>query len=97
MSLPTALLGFLICRLIPSVYPLTPQEHALLQATAIATGSMPLTGGFIGIIPGLALVDKERDGQDPVVLTWAASVAFSFAMAYFGYVRLSFPFGAISI
>ena len=45
---------------------------------------MPLTAGFVGIIPALGLLDEERDGSPPLKLSWLAAVAWSFAVAYFG-------------
>lgn len=84
MSLQSALLGYLLARLIPSISPLTTQENVVLQTTAVATGTMPLAAGFVGIIPALGLLDRGPDGQDPVVLTWASAVGWSCAVAYFG-------------
>ncbi|KAG8984932.1 hypothetical protein FRB90_005045, partial [Tulasnella sp. 427] len=84
MSLQSALLGYLLARLIPSISPLTPQENVVLQTTAVATGTMPLAAGFVGIIPALGLLERGPDGQDPVVLTWASAVGWSCAVAYFG-------------
>ncbi|KAG8978051.1 hypothetical protein FRC05_011166 [Tulasnella sp. 425] len=84
MSLQSALLGYLLARLIPSISPLTTQENVVLQTTAVATGTMPLAAGFVGIIPALGLLDRGPDGQDPIVLTWASAVGWSCAVAYFG-------------
>ena len=84
MSLQSALLGYLISRLLPSVSPFTPQENVVLQTTATATGTMPLAAGFVGIIPALAVLDPERDGAQPVVLDWAKGIMWSFAVAFFG-------------
>ncbi|KAG8890770.1 hypothetical protein FRB98_004815 [Tulasnella sp. 332] len=61
MSLQSALLGYLLARLIPSFSPLTPQENVVLQTTAVATGTMPLAAGFVGIIPALGLLDFTKD------------------------------------
>ncbi|VDC04799.1 unnamed protein product [Peniophora sp. CBMAI 1063] len=82
MSLQSALIGFLVSRMFKT--PLSPQENVLIQATAAATGTMPLTAGFVGIIPALGLLDEERDGSPPLRLSWLAAVAWSFAVAYFG-------------
>ncbi|KAJ4477207.1 OPT oligopeptide transporter protein-domain-containing protein [Lentinula aciculospora] len=82
MSLQSALIGFLVSQMLPT--PLTPQELILVQTTATATGTMPLAAGFVGIIPALGLIDKERDGSPPVHLTWIAGIGWSCAVAFFG-------------
>lgn len=46
---------------------------------------MPLAAGFVGILPALGIIDKERDGMDPIVLSWAAAIAWSCSVAFFGY------------
>jgi len=84
MSLQSALLGFLLSRLLPSSSPLTPQENVILQTTAVATGTMPLAAGFVGIIPALGLLTQEKDGQDPMILSWGSTVIWSCAIAFFG-------------
>ncbi|KZT21992.1 oligopeptide transporter [Neolentinus lepideus HHB14362 ss-1] len=82
MSLQSALIGFLISRLLPK--PMTPQENIVLQTTAVATGTMPLAAGFVGILPALGLLDEERDGVPPLHLSWVAAVGWSCAVAFFG-------------
>ena len=82
MSIQSALIGYLISRMLPK--PLTPQEIIVVQTTAVATGTMPLAAGFVGIIPALRLLDEERDGTPPLNPTWLSTIAWSFAVAYFG-------------
>ncbi|KAH8112646.1 oligopeptide transporter [Phellopilus nigrolimitatus] len=82
MSLQSALLGYLISLLLPT--PITPQENVVLQTTATATGTMPLAAGFVGILPALAVLDLEKDGSAPLVLTWSKTVLWSCAIAFFG-------------
>jgi hypothetical protein len=48
------LIGFLISRTLPT--PLTPQEIIVAQTTAVATGTMLLAAGFVGILPALTLL-----------------------------------------
>ncbi|KAG8969468.1 hypothetical protein FRC03_002744 [Tulasnella sp. 419] len=84
MSLQSALMGYLLARMIPSVSPFTPQENVILQTTAVATGTMPLAAGFVGIIPALGLLDAKKDGQGPMVLSWPSTIAWSCAIAFFG-------------
>ncbi|KIK63019.1 hypothetical protein GYMLUDRAFT_41321 [Collybiopsis luxurians FD-317 M1] len=82
MSLQSALIGFLISKMLPT--PLSPQEIILVQATATATGTMPLAAGFVGILPALGLIDEERDGTPPIHLSWMAGIGWSCAVAFFG-------------
>ncbi|KAF7976979.1 hypothetical protein HWV62_5061 [Athelia sp. TMB] len=82
MSLQSALIGFLLSRLLPT--PLSAQELVVCQTTAVATGTMPLAAGFVGILPALGLLDEEKDGTPPVVLTWVAAIGWSCSVAFFG-------------
>ncbi|KAI0041706.1 oligopeptide transporter [Auriscalpium vulgare] len=82
MSLQSALIGFLLSRLLGT--PITPQENVVLQTTAVATGTMPLAAGFVGIIPALSLLEPEKDGSGPVTLSWLSAIGWSCAVAYFG-------------
>ncbi|KAK7050932.1 OPT superfamily [Paramarasmius palmivorus] len=82
MSLQSALIGFLVSRMLPT--PLTPQEIIVVQTTAVATGTMPLAAGFVGILPALGLIDEERDGSSPIHLSWIAGIGWSCAVAFFG-------------
>jgi hypothetical protein len=82
MSIQSALIGFLISRTLPT--PLTPQEIIVVQTTAVATGTMPLAAGFVGILPALTLLSVERDGSPPIHLSWLAAVGWSCSVAFFG-------------
>lgn len=82
MSIQSALIGFLISRILPT--PLSPQEIIVVQTTAVATGTMPLAAGFVGILPALSLLSEERDGVPPIHLTWISAIGWSCAVAYFG-------------
>jgi len=82
MSLQSALIGFLISKFFPT--PITPQENVVLQTIAVATGTMPLAAGFVGILPALGLLDEERDGVPPLQLSWMGAVGWSCAVAFFG-------------
>lgn len=83
MSLQSALLGYLLA--LGFKRPMTPQENVVLQTTAVATGTMPLAAGFVGIIPALTLLTQEQDGLDPIHVGWVAGVGWSCAVAFFGY------------
>lgn len=98
MSLQSALLGYGIFKLLmhlplpPAIRPtraFTPQENVVLQTTAVATGTLPLAAGLVGIIPALELLDPVRDGEAPMFLSWGALMAWSAAVAFFGCGRLA--------
>ncbi|KAF9650248.1 OPT superfamily oligopeptide transporter [Thelephora ganbajun] len=82
MSLQSALIGFLLSRVLASS--VTPQENVVVQTTAVATGTMALAAGFVGIIPALGLLNVAQDGTPPIHLSWTAALAWSFAVAYYG-------------
>ncbi|KAF9565258.1 OPT superfamily oligopeptide transporter [Agrocybe pediades] len=82
MSIQSALIGFLISRILPT--PMTPQEIIVVQTTAVATGTMPLAAGFVGILPALTLLDEERDGTPAIRLSWLAAIGWSCSVAFFG-------------
>ncbi|KAF5367511.1 hypothetical protein D9758_003763 [Tetrapyrgos nigripes] len=82
MSLQSALIGFLISKMLPT--PLSPQEIIVVQTTAVATATMPLAAGFVGILPALGLINEERDGQPPIHLSWISGIGWSLAVAFFG-------------
>lgn len=88
MSLQSALLGFGIFKIVPKIWPnsrpFTVQENVVLQTTAVATGTMPLAAGLVGIIPALEMLDIELDGHGPVLLSFGALVAWCLAVAFFG-------------
>ncbi|PPR00882.1 hypothetical protein CVT24_000367, partial [Panaeolus cyanescens] len=82
MSIQSALIGFLVSRMFPT--PLTPQEIIVVQTTAVATGTMPLAAGFVGILPALTLLSEERDGSPPIHLSWIGAAGWSLSVAFFG-------------
>ena len=90
MSLQSALLGFAIFRLLPTFLPtffkapFTPQENVILQTTAVATGTMPLAAGLVGIIPALGMMTQEEDGRDGIQLGYGSLVLWCLAVAFFG-------------
>ena len=85
MSLQSALLGYLLSLALYKT-PMSPQENVVLQTTAVATGTMPLAAGFVGIIPALSLLSSELDGVPPIRVNWWTGVAWSLGVAFFGYV-----------
>lgn len=93
MSLQSALIGFLLSRVLSSS--ITPRENVVVQTTAVATGTMALAAGFVGIIPALGLLNVDQDGIPPIRLSWPASLAWSFAIAYYGFAPL--PWSCVCI
>jgi len=91
MSLQSALIGYLLSRVLASS--VTAQETVVIQTTAVATGTMALAAGFVGIVPALGLLNVDQDGTPPIHLSWTAALAWSFAVAYYGFVLLprSYP------
>ncbi|KAG2149094.1 OPT oligopeptide transporter protein-domain-containing protein [Suillus bovinus] len=82
MSLQSALIGFLLSKMLPT--PLSPQEIIVVQTTAVATGTMPLAAGFVGILPALGLLEEDKDGSPPIRLSWLAAIGWSCSVAFFG-------------
>lgn len=82
----SALIGFLLSRVMVSS--VTPQENVVIQTTAVATGTMSFAAGFVGIVPALGLLNVAQDGVPPIRLSWTAALAWSFALAYYGFVPL---------
>ncbi|PVF95675.1 OPT superfamily oligopeptide transporter [Serendipita vermifera] len=82
MSIQSALLG----RLLGAFFkrPFTPEENVVLQTTAVATGTMPLAAGFVGIIPALGLLEMKKDGAEPIKFTWIKAAIWSLGIAFFG-------------
>jgi uncharacterized oligopeptide transporter (OPT) family protein len=88
MSIQSALIGRLLGALFK--HPFSAEETVVLQTTAVATGTMPLAAGFVGIIPALNLLTEENDGSGPVRFTWSMGVAWSFGGACILRVRVKF-------
>lgn len=90
MSLQSALLGYAIFLILPKLLPslmskpFTVQENVILQTTAVATGTMPLAAGLVGIIPALEMLDIKLDGRGPIKLSTTHLIAWCLAVAFFG-------------
>ncbi|GAA6060792.1 hypothetical protein JCM10212_005441 [Sporobolomyces blumeae] len=89
MSLQASLLGFGIFKIVPKLpwfsrRPLSIHENIVLQTTAVATGTLPLAAGFVGIVPALAQLNPVQDRSPPLVLSFSSCLAWSFAVAFFG-------------
>jgi uncharacterized oligopeptide transporter (OPT) family protein len=64
----------------------TPQENVVLQTTAVATGTLPLAAGLVGIIPALESLDLKLDGVGPVKMGYWGLVGWSIGICFFGWV-----------
>lgn len=57
-------------------------ENVMLQTVAVATATMPLAGGFVGIIPALKMLEPEEGRMElsaGQLMIWAAYVPVSAA------------------
>lgn len=92
MSLQSSLLGFAIFKLplpqwfSPKERPFTPQENVVLQTTAVASGTLPLAAGLVGIIPALEQLDLKLDGVGPMKLSFWELTGWSLGICFFGWV-----------
>ncbi|KAF9979943.1 hypothetical protein BGZ65_005769 [Modicella reniformis] len=87
MSLQSSLLGFAIFKAFKPYLkvPFGPAENIVLQSIAVATGTMPLAAGFVGIIPALQMMTAEDNPPSgPVVLTATQLILWCLAIAFFG-------------
>jgi uncharacterized oligopeptide transporter (OPT) family protein len=87
MSIQSALLGRLLGLVLTHHNPgrpFTAKENVVLQTTAVATGTMPLAAGFVGIIPALGLLEKSKDGHGPIVFSWGKGVLWCLGIVFFG-------------
>ncbi|RCH78752.1 hypothetical protein CU098_000865, partial [Rhizopus stolonifer] len=61
-----------------------PIENVVLQTTAVATATMPLAAGFVGVIPAMELMTQKDNANGPVILTAKQLILWSLAVAFFG-------------
>lgn len=55
----------------------------LVQTVAVAVGSMPLSAGFVGVIPALEKLMRPEEGG-PLKLTVGQLITWSIGIAFFG-------------
>ncbi|KAG0333532.1 hypothetical protein BG000_009091 [Podila horticola] len=86
MSLQSSLLGFAVFKAGKRFLkvPFGPAENIVLQSVAVATGTMPLAAGFVGIIPALQMMTTEENPSGPVFLSTGNMILWSLAIAFFG-------------
>jgi uncharacterized oligopeptide transporter (OPT) family protein len=78
-SIQSALIGYGIFQVLPTRgRPFGALENVVVQTVAVATATLPLAGGFIGIIPALGMLDP------PVVLSLKQQLIWAAALTYFG-------------
>ncbi|KAJ2500960.1 OPT super [Coemansia sp. RSA 1972] len=86
MSLQASLVGFAVFKALDGILsvPFGPAENVILQTTAVATATMPLAGGFVGILPALKMLEKNETGGMRTVLSFGELCAWGVALAFFG-------------
>ncbi|KAI5798026.1 oligopeptide transporter-like protein [Peziza echinospora] len=85
MSMPSSLIGFAIFKALGKHlnFPFTPVENVLVQTIAVAVGSMPLSAGFVGVIPALEKLLRPEEGG-PLKFTVMQLITWSMGVAFFG-------------
>ncbi|KAJ2706546.1 OPT super [Coemansia sp. IMI 203386] len=86
MSLQSSLVGFAVFKALEHVLdiPFGPAENVVLQSTAVATATMPLAGGFVGILPALKLLEPDESKGARTELNFGQLCAWGMALAFFG-------------
>ncbi|KAJ2664006.1 OPT super [Coemansia sp. RSA 1200] len=86
MSLQSSLVGFAVFKAFERVLdiPFGPAENVVLQSTAVATATMPLAGGFVGILPALKMLSGEEAGDARTVLNYGQLCAWGLGLTFFG-------------
>ncbi|KAJ2379127.1 OPT super [Coemansia sp. RSA 2607] len=86
MSLQSSLVGFAVFKALEHILdiPFSPAENVVLQSTAVATATMPLAGGFVGILPAFKLLEPEEIGQTRTELNYGQLCAWGLALTFFG-------------
>ncbi|KAJ2005224.1 OPT super [Coemansia thaxteri] len=86
MSLQSSLVGFAVFKALEHLLdiPFGPAENVVLQSTAVATATMPLAGGFVGILPALKLLEESESNGALTVLNYGQLCAWGLALTFFG-------------
>ncbi|KAG0207917.1 hypothetical protein BGX28_001001, partial [Mortierella sp. GBA30] len=92
MSLQSSLLGFAIFKGAKHYLkvPFGPAENIVLQSVAVATGTMPLAAGFVGIIPALQMMTladnpaTDTSAGGAFYLSTGHMILWCLAIAFFG-------------
>ncbi|TGZ81751.1 oligopeptide transporter-like protein [Ascodesmis nigricans] len=85
MSMPASLIGYAIFKSLHNQLrlPFTPVENVLVQTVAVAVGSMPLSAGFVGVIPALERLLKPSEGG-PLSLSTSQLIIWGIGVSFFG-------------
>jgi len=86
MSLQSSLLGYAMFKPFKSKLrrAFGPIENVVLQTTAVATATMPLAAGFVGIIPALqSMTEEDHPGGGLQFTSWQL-IVWSLGVAFFG-------------
>ncbi|KAI8359083.1 OPT oligopeptide transporter protein-domain-containing protein [Choanephora cucurbitarum] len=86
MSLQASLLGFALFKswhrhIQPSF---GPKENVYLQTVAVATATMPLAAGFVGILPALSELTQEDHVDGPIVFSVPQLILWSLGLCLMG-------------
>ncbi|SGZ49032.1 CIC11C00000002384 [Sungouiella intermedia] len=86
MSLPSALLGFTLFKLLPFARNFTDVENVYIQSVSVAVGTGPLAYGLVGIIPAIEkFLTKDESGTGArIVLSLSQLMVWSLGLAMFG-------------
>jgi OPT family oligopeptide transporter len=85
MSLQASLLGFVIFKPFRHLDPaFGPKENVYLQTVAVATATMPLAAGFVGIIPALTQLTTADHPAGPLVLPAWKLMLWSLGLSFIG-------------
>ncbi|KAJ2082476.1 OPT super [Coemansia sp. RSA 988] len=86
MSLQASLVGFAVFKALEPMLDVQfgPAENVVLQSTAVATATMPLAGGFVGILPALKMLDPDEARGARTVLGYSQLCAWGLALTFFG-------------
>lgn len=86
MSLPSALLGYTIFKLLPISVTFTDVENVYIQSVSVAVGTGPLAYGLVGIIPAIEkfLTEDESGTGSRISLSMLQLIIWSFGLAFFG-------------
>ncbi|KAL9559690.1 hypothetical protein MBANPS3_000313 [Mucor bainieri] len=82
MSLQASLLGFAIFK--PCQVSFGPKENVYLQTVAVATATMPLAAGFVGIVPALSQLTTADLPAGPLILPAWKLILWSLGLAFIG-------------
>ncbi|KAI0156396.1 OPT superfamily oligopeptide transporter [Xylariaceae sp. FL1272] len=87
MTMPASLLGFGIFRTLSRhlSFPFSPVENVLVQSVAGGMAVMPLSCGFVGVLPAMEyMLDSSEQG--PIRLSMWKLIIWSLGLCYFGVV-----------